>query len=124
MSHRVCHSHLDNVLHITVEGALNSADTASLWEQAHTLSVEHEAKRILIECPGGPERISMAHCFELIEKLPQLSRRLACKIALLKQDAGDETRELLKFVETAAADRGAHLKLFFDPEEAKIWIRQ
>ncbi len=66
----------------------------------------------------------MTHCFDLIERIPFLCRRLACKVALLEQHMEEEARELLKFVETAATDRGAHLKLFRDLEEAKLWLKK
>lgn len=112
------------MLHITTTGSLNNSDNIGIWEKVNEVSKEHQAKRVLIECRAAPGRISMDHCFELIEKLSQLCRSLACKVAFFKHHAGDETRELLRFVETAASDRGAHMKLFFDLEEAKLWVRK
>jgi hypothetical protein len=103
---------------------MNSPENITIWEHVMKVSHEHKAKRILIECAAASGRISMAHCFELIEKIPNLCRMLACKIALFEKHMGEETRELLKFVETAAADRGAHFKLFNDMEEARIWLKK
>ena len=66
----------------------------------------------------------MEHCFDLIEKIPLLSRHLACRIALFEKHMSEEARELLRFVETAISDRGAHFKLFDELEEAKLWLKK
>ena len=66
----------------------------------------------------------MEHCFDLIERIPFLSKRLACKIALFEKHMGEETRELLRFMETAVTDRGANFKLFLELEEARLWLKQ
>ncbi len=101
---------------------MNSGENVGMWHHVHAIAHEHQAKRILIECAADSGRISMAHCLELIEKIPLLCRRLACKVALFEKHMGEETRDLLTFVENAATDRGAHFKHFSELEEARLWL--
>ncbi|MBC8207178.1 MAG: hypothetical protein ISR85_00295 [Kiritimatiellales bacterium] len=121
MTHQITHSYQDGVLYFTAAKGLNTPESLPEWDQLHIISHEHEAKRILIEFKACG-RISMTHCFDLIERFPFLCQRLTCKIALFEQHMCEEARDLLKFVETAATDRGAHIKLFGDLEEAKLWL--
>lgn len=124
MSHQVTHSHQDNVLHFVATGTMNTPENSGIWKHIHTTAHEQEAKRILIECVSTSGRISMEHCFDLIEKIPPLCRQLACKVALFEKHMTEETKDLLLFVETAVTDRGAPFKLFFELEEAKIWLKK
>ncbi len=117
------HSNHNGVLHIKTRGALNRPENLHVWEQVQSISNEHQAKRVLIECDPTSSHISMEHCFELIEKIPLISRCLACKIALFEHQISGEMHELLKFVETAVTDRGAHFKLFQELEEARHWLK-
>ena len=121
MTHQISHSYQDGVLHFTAAKGLNTPDSIPAWDQLHIISHEHEAKRILIEFKACG-RISMAHCFDLIERIPFLCQRLACKVALFEQHMSEEARDLLKFVESTANIRGANLKLFRNMEEAKLWL--
>lgn len=118
------HFHEDDVLHIVATGSMGLEETLSMWEHMQTLAHEHNAKRILIECAASCGRISMTHCFDLIERIPFISRHLACKIALFEQHMSEEARDLLRFIETSVMDRGAHFKLFFELEEAKLWLKK
>jgi hypothetical protein len=124
MLHTVTHTHQDGVLHIKATGAMNRSESVRIWEQVQSISHKHPAERILIECIPTSGRISMEHCFELIDRVPLISRCLACRIALFGQHMGDEMRELMKFVETAVTDRGAQFKLFFELEEARLWLNR
>ena len=123
MSDRVSHIYDDDVLHITVKDALHNADHLPVWSRVFDISHQHGSERILLECVLNSDRISMAHCFEMIDRLPFLCRLLDCRIAMFEQNAGDEARELLRFVETAAQDRGASLRLFCGKDEATLWLR-
>lgn len=124
MRDKISHLKDGDILHFTASGAMNSGDDTHMWEYMKTVSHEKQAKRILIECTTPCGRISMEHCFDLIEKIPFISRHLACKIALFEKHMSEETRELLKFVETAVTDRGAHFKLFGELEEARLWLNK
>lgn len=124
MSRLIKHSYDDNVLHFIAHGEMNKSETVSMWEHMQNLAYEQNAKRILIECAASCGRISMEHCFVLIERIPFLSRQLACRIALFEKHMSGETRELLRFIETAVTDRGAHFKLFLELGEAKLWLNK
>jgi hypothetical protein len=125
MPHLIKHLHEDDdVLHVIASGPMNLGETASMWDHMQTLAHEHNAKRILIECAASCGRISMTHCFDLIERIPFMSRHLACKIAMLEQHMSDEAHDLLRFIETSVTDRGAHFKLFRELEEAKLWLKK
>jgi len=124
MSHLIKHLHDDDVLHFIVSGEMNLPENVSMWEQVQNLAHQHSAKRILIECAASCGRISMMHCFDLIERIPFMSRHLACKIALFEKHMEKEARDLLRFIETSVTDRGAHFKLFFEIEEAKLWLKK
>lgn len=124
MSHPISHLNQNGVLHFIAIGEMNNAEYTGMWEYVQRVAHQNSAKRILIECADSCGRISMEHCFDLIEKIPAISRNLACKIAFFKKHMSEETRELLRFVETAVTDRGAHFKLFFEMEEAKLWLKK
>jgi len=124
MSPPVTHSNQDGTLHFVASGAMNNGENTYIWDHVQTVALEHTAQRILIECDAACGRISMEHCFDLIEKMPTISRRLGCKIALFEKHMSEEAREVLKFVETSVTDRGARFKIFFDLEEAQIWLRK
>jgi len=124
MSYQVTHLHQDGVLHFVATGTMSTPETIGIWDQLHSKAHEHEAKRILIECVSTSGRISMEHCFDLIEKIPLICRSLACKVALFEKHMSEETRDLLLFVETAITDRGAPFKLFCELEEAKLWLNK
>ncbi|QHI69514.1 hypothetical protein [Tichowtungia aerotolerans] len=124
MSYQISHSYQDDVLHITVSGILNNPDTLLVWHQVVEISHGHRPRAILLECSLNADRISMDHCFELIDRLPLLCRLLNCRIAIFGRKIEDETRDLLKFVETATRDRGAKVKLFGAIENARFWLKK
>ena len=112
----------DNIHHFIASEPMSMRENVNMWEQMQNLAQEHNAKRILIECAASCGRISMTHCFDLIERIPFMSRQLACKIALLENHMNEEARDMLRFIETSVTDRGAQCKLFSELEEAKLWL--
>jgi hypothetical protein len=110
------------MLHISICGVFNHVDSLPVWQQVFELSHQTRPLGILIELTLHADRISMDHCFEIIERLPLICRLLDCKIAVFGKKAGNEARELLKFVETASRDRGARVRLFDALEDAKLWL--
>ena len=124
MSNFIKHLHDDDVLHIIASGPMNLEASVCMWDQVQKLAHDHSAKQILIECAASCGRISMTHCFDLIERIPFTSRQLACRIALFEKHMSEEARDLLRFIETSVTDRGAHFKLFFEMEDAKLWLKQ
>lgn len=123
MSYQVSHTHKDDTLHISVSGIFNHVDSLPVWQQVFELSHQIQPRSILLECTLHADRLSMDHCFELIDRLPLICKLLECKIAIFGKKIGDEARELLKFVETASCDRGARVKLFHAAEDAHHWLK-
>lgn len=124
MSLPVRHSHENGVVHFVASGSMHQGETFHIWKHIQDIAHQYQAKRVLIEYSASCERISMEHCFDLIEQIPVMSRHLACKIALFEQHMSEEARELLKFIEASVTERGAHLKLFCKLEEAHLWLRE
>lgn len=122
MSYNLKHIHKDNILHVTLKGTLSHANHLDVWKQIFDLSQGHTPIGILLECILSTQRISMTHCFEMIDRLPLLSSLLNCRVALCETESGDEVHDLFRFVETAAQDRGANLRFFNTAEDARLWL--
>lgn len=124
MSYKVLHEKKDGILHVTAGGLFNTAQTVTVWQEVFDLALSERPQGMLLEITLLADRISMDHCFELIERLPLLSTLLGCKIAILCGQPSGEAAELLKFIETAARDRGANVKLFGAPDDARFWLKK
>ena len=111
--------HRAEYLHVTLRGRReNLEDSRDVWREIAEQCKAGDFKRVLLE--KFLERdISIFEMLELVSEFPRLGLR-SFKVAIVEHT--EEHRELNKFAETAASNRGLLYRTFSSEQDAEQWL--
>lgn len=125
MTHKIEFDPTDNLVIACAQGPLNVSDLTKLVTDFVILAKQEHCFYILTILTDADIKINVFEFYKFPHLLAEIIKTHGLQTYILNRAiVGTVEQETLKFYETASQNRGDYLRLFYDVEEAKQWLRK